>query len=408
MSGRPPIRLAYLVTHPIQYQAPLLKRIAAEPGIALTVFFRSDWSVRGFDDPGFGRRIEWDVPLLEGYDHQFLPAWGDARRITPFWRPFSRGLARRLIAARAEILWVHGYARFFHWVALAEAKALGLKVLLRDEATAISAPRTPSRRAAKRAFFLGLRQLVDGYLAIGSLNRAYYEAQGVPPRRLFDMPYAVDNDRFAAAAALAAADREQRRAAFGLAPGRPVVLFAGKLTPIKAPEVAVAALARLKAAAPAGRSPYLLLAGDGPLRPALEGDVAARGLADEVRFLGFRNQRELPALYDLCDVFLLPSRREPWGLVVNEAMNAGRAIVASDQVGSAADLVRPGVNGAIVPAGDDAALAAALADIVGDPARCRAMGEASRRLIAGWGFEQDVAGLKQAMAAVLARPEAAR
>ncbi len=89
-------------------------------------------------------------------------------------------------------------------------------------------------------------------------------------------------------------------------------------------------------------------------------------------------------------------------------MNAGRAIVASDQVGSAADLVQPGVNGAIVPAGDAAALAAALAGIVADPARCRAMGEASRRLIAGWGFEQDVAGLKQAMAAVLARPEAAR
>ena len=86
-------------------------------------------------------------------------------------------------------------------------------------------------------------------------------------------------------------------------------------------------------------------------------------------------------------------------------MNAGRAIVASDQVGSAPDLVRPGVNGAIVPAGDAAALAGALADITADPQRCRAMGEASRRLIAGWGFEQDVTGLKQAMAAVLGRTE---
>ena len=399
---RPPVRLAYLVTHPIQYQAPLLKRIAAEPGIDLTVFFRSDWSVAGFDDPGFGRRIEWDVPLLDGYDHQFLPAWGDARRITPFWRPFSRDLARRLIAARAEVLWVHGYARFFHWLALAEAKALGLKLLLRDEATAISMTRRPAKQAAKRAFFLGLRQLVDGYLTIGSLNRAYYESQGVPARRLFSMPYAVDNDRFAAAAALAALDREQRRAALDLAPERPILLFAGKLTPIKAPEVALRALALLKAGA--GRPPYLLFAGDGPLRAQLESEAASRGLAGDVRFLGFRNQRELPAFYDLCDVFLLPSRREPWGLVVNEAMNAGRAIVASDQVGSAPDLVRPGVNGAIVPAGDEAALAAALADITADPQRCRAMGEASRRLIAGWGFEQDVAGLKQALAAVLRRP----
>ena len=140
------------------------------------------------------------------------------------------------------------------------------------------------------------------------------------------------------------------------------------------------------------------------LAPRLESEAAARGLSDDVRFLGFVNQRELPAFYDLCDVFLLASWREPWGLVVNEAMNAGRAIVASDQVGSAPDLVRPGVNGAIVPAGDEAALAAALADITADPQRCREMGEASRRLIAGWGFEQDVAGLKQALAAVLRRP----
>jgi glycosyltransferase involved in cell wall biosynthesis len=400
-----PVRLAYLVSHPIQYQAPLLKRLAADPAIDLKVFFRSDLSVAGYQDPGFGRRIAWDVPLLEGYAHELLPAWdGDTRTLTPFWRPLSRGLARRLRRHRAEALWVHGYARFFHWIAMVEAKTLGLKVLLRDEATAISRERGPLKRAARAAFFAGLRQVVDAYLPIGTLNRRYWEALGVPAQLLFDVPYAVDNDRFAAAVATAAPGREARRAALGLAPGRPVLLFTAKLTPIKDPLLPLRAVARLKAGPLAGRPPYLLYAGDGPLRGEIEAAVAAQGLGEDVRLLGFRNQRELPELYDLCDVFVLPSRHEPWGLVVNEAMNAGRAIVATDRVGAAPDLVHPGVNGAIVPVGDEVALAAALAPILGDPAHCRAMGEASRGIIANWGFDRDIAGLKQALAAVLHRP----
>src|SRR5262249_20660644 len=113
------VRLAYLVTHPIQYQAPLLRRLASEPDIELKVFFRSDSSIRGGQiDPGFGKRIEWDVPLLEGYAHEFLPAIGGRSVLEPPWRPFSHGLGRRLRAGRFDALWVHGYAWPYHWLAM--------------------------------------------------------------------------------------------------------------------------------------------------------------------------------------------------------------------------------------------------------------------------------------------------
>ena len=68
------VRLAYLVSHPIQYQVPLLRRIAKEPDIDLTVLFGSDFSVRGYEDKGFGVAVKWDVPLLDGYKYEFLPA----------------------------------------------------------------------------------------------------------------------------------------------------------------------------------------------------------------------------------------------------------------------------------------------------------------------------------------------
>src|ERR1700712_2338190 len=71
------VRLAYLVSHPIQYQAPLLRRIAQEPDIDLTVFFGSDFSVRSYKDEGFGVGVKWDVPLLDGYRYEFLPALRD-------------------------------------------------------------------------------------------------------------------------------------------------------------------------------------------------------------------------------------------------------------------------------------------------------------------------------------------
>ena len=86
-----PVRLAYLVSHPIQYQAPLLRRIAREPGIDLTVFFGSDFSLRGYRDEGFGVNVQWDQPLLEGYRSELLPSLRDTGTEGLF-TPISHGL----------------------------------------------------------------------------------------------------------------------------------------------------------------------------------------------------------------------------------------------------------------------------------------------------------------------------
>ena len=206
----------------------------------------------------------------------------------------------------------------------------------------------------------------------------------------------MDNAHFRAGAEKAAANRDAvPRLPRPARQNSPRIVFAGKLTPIKAPEVLLEAFARIE-----GVKPYLCFVGDGPLRGMLEEQAAKLGVRERVVFAGFRNQRELPAFYDAADVFVLPSRREPWGLVVNEAMNAGRAIVVSDQVGSGPDLVRQGENGAIFPVGDAAALAKALGDILAAPGRAAAMGRRSLEIIEGWSFREDIAGLKQALAGI--------
>ena len=215
------LRLAYLVTHPIQYQAPLLRMVAAQPDIDLTAFFATDFSARSFKAHDFAQQITWDVPLLEGYAHEVLPRLdrGPPEGIEPilgFWAPLSHGFGKALDRGGFDALWIHGYARWHHWCAIAAARRRGIKVFLRDEATPISARRSALKAIAKRAFFAGLGAGVDGFLAIGTLNRRYYEQNGIDPARISLVPYAVDNAHFRKGALAAAERREETRAAWGL------------------------------------------------------------------------------------------------------------------------------------------------------------------------------------------------
>jgi glycosyltransferase involved in cell wall biosynthesis len=395
----PKVRLAYLVTHPIQYQAPLLRRIAAEPGIDLTVFFCSDFSLKSYLDSGFGKIIAWDVPLIGGYRYEILPALGRRDRLS-FSRPVNYGLAKRLTRANFEVLWVHGYNRWFHWLAMAWAKIQGLKVLVRDEATPLSGTRHKLKGLAKRIFFLILRNLCDGFLAIGTLNAEYYQSYGIAAKRIFLIPYAVDNVFFRDKAKAASREQEHLRHQLGLESGRPIILYASKLSEVKRGADLLEAYIQMSPDQVQEPAPYLLFIGEGDQRKSLE-DRARAMKWSSIKFLGFKNQTELPRYYDLCDVLVLPSVLEPWGLVINEVMNAGRAVVVSDQVGCGPDLVKSGENGYVFKAGDIAGLRSALDNILSNQEKCRALGRKGLEIIEQWGIEEDVVGLKKALADVM-------
>jgi glycosyltransferase involved in cell wall biosynthesis len=388
-AGRP-LRLAYFVSHPIQYQAPLLRRIAKEPDIELEVFFSSDRSVRGYVDEGFGVKVEWDVPLLEGYASSFLPRWLNDAKEPGFWRPMSREIFRTLQHGHFDAVWSHGYSTANSLRVIASAAMLSIPLLLRAESTLHDRARSLPKLAAKECFFHFLRPQIAAVLAIGEANALYWRHYFGEDMPIFRMPYAVDNQFFQRKAAEAAPGREALRQDLGLEPGHPVILFASKLQERKRCIDLIAAHRLL----PQPR-PYLLIVGDGEERQKLEAQAAGD---PGIRFLGFRNQSELPRYLDLCDVFVLPSRHEPWGLVVNEAMNAGRPVVVSDDVGCQQDLVRDGETGAVFPAGDVAALTAAIQRALSTPEAAATMGARGRELIGQYSFEQDLAGLRRALA----------
>jgi len=392
------MRLAYLVSHPIQYQAPLLRRIAEEPDIDLTVFFGSDFSVRGYLDEGFGVGVKWDIPLLDGYRHEFLPRLRD-RGTVSVASPLNYGIVSRLRGvggdADFDALWVHGYATVNAMHGILAARVLGIPVLLRAESWLGDRERSGVRLALKKAMLAGLRLLVDGVLPIGTLNAEYWRTYFGDIVPQFAMPYAVDNGYFAERAREAEEGRAGLQAELGLDPSRPVILFASKLQTRKHCDHLIEAYRRLSRGAGEEPGPYLVIVGDGEERAALERQAAATGFAS-IRFCGFRNQTEMPRFFNLATVFVLPSRHEPWGLIVNEVMNAARPAIVSDDVGCAPDLIDDGVNGCIVPVGDVDALTQALERVL-EPGVAEAMGQRAFERIQSWSFEEDVRGLRQAL-----------
>ena len=406
-SSQPPVRLAYLVSHPIQYQAPLLRRIAqgsqTAPQIALTVLFGSDFSLRNYKDEGFGVERHLGRPSPRRLQRsEFLPNLRDTGTVSAT-SPISRGIYRRLQQVDGspafDALWVHGYASVNALQAILAANALGIPVLLRAEGWLGDRTRQGWKLALKHLFFAALRNGIDAVLPIGTRNAEYwhhYFGNAVPQ---FAMPYAVDNDWFARRTAAATEQAAALRSELNLTPGRPIILFASKLQTRKHADHLITAYAHFIADRDAALIPHLIIVGDGEERTRLE--AQARDLQLEgVLFAGFRNQTELPAFFHLADVFVLPSRHEPWGLIVNEAMAAGCPVIVSTDVGSHADLVTDGITGCVYPVGDIAALTQSLARVFATPATAATMGAAAQRRMSTWSFEEDLHGLRAALAHV--------
>jgi glycosyltransferase involved in cell wall biosynthesis len=280
-------------------------------------------------------------------------------------------------------------------VGMVAAKALGIPVLTRSDSTLIDRPRGGVKQAVKKLFFAGLRQLIDGVLVVGTMNEEYWRASVGDSVPLFRMPYAVDNDFFRHRSEEAASGRGELLAELNMEAGRPVILFASKLQYRKHADHLLEAYKLLIERTSV--RPYLVIVGDGEARA--EPERSAEGLED-VRFCGFRNQSELPRFFDLATVFVLPARHEPWGLIVNEVMNAARPVIVTDDVGAHPDLVTNGVEGYVYPVGDIAALTEALDRVLSVPGEAERMGRNASERIGRWNFEEDIAALRRALASL--------
>lgn len=379
------VRIAWLATHPIQYQAPLLRRLAETKTMSLEAIFFSDFSVNRYHDKEFGVDVAWDVPLIDGYKSVII-ARGDSKEGFLKSATFKLSRIKKMLTSdNYDIVVIQGWNHIGYLLGAWWAKRSGLTVLLRCEATDHVTTSRGLMRWVREIVLKWLFSNVDFFAAVGTQNRNFYLRRGISATRIVSMPYCVDNDFFRSK--LSETNSASLRINLGLNDDLPILLYVGKLTHRKNVLALLEAYHRLP-----GPHPWLLIVGEGELNEALRAKKAEFNL-EKVKFLGFRNQTDLPQIYALADVFILPSINETWGLVVNEAMNAGCAIIVTDQVGCASDLVIDEVNGFIVEAHDHDALTAALAKtLLGG--RYRAMGRKSLKIISEWDIQKNIEGMQ--------------
>ncbi len=376
-AGKP--RVVHVVSHPIQYFAPLYRAVVERDVVDLEVVFYSDATFTSFHDADFGRDVKWDTDLASGYESHVPPA-SAGRRIPRRGRDAIRpDLFRAVMGMDADVLWLHAY-HLPTSLALAYAfLATGRPVVLRGERTLLQQGSAARRRAKDMLMRPLVRRARCAY--IGELNRQYLECYGARERELFFAPYSVPNPG-------SRPSRESARRGLGIDPTVPVVLFVGKLIERKQPLQLLQAWAHLSESV---RS-CLLFAGDGPLRSAIDEAVSRQAL-ESVVVTGFLSESQMPMAYAAADVFVLTSTGEPWGLVVNEALMAGLPVIVSSAVGSAADLVDDGWNGYVVSPSDQVALTERLGALLANPQQREAWGERGRVRAIEYSLERTVDGL---------------
>lgn len=236
----------------------------------------------------------------------------------------------------------------------------------------------------------------DAIVVYGEHVKRYLVGLGVKAEKVFIAAHAVDNGLYSRLVSEEEKAALRERLALPSAPK--VVLYLGRLEESKGLGYLIEAFAMLPR-----DDTVLIIVGDGSWRARLEAQSHRSRLSGRVRFAGYVPPEETLPYYALADVFVLPSitvrtGKEPWGLVVNEAMNQGVPVVATDAVGAAAGgLVQDGVNGFVVPERDSVALSQAIKRILDDGELRRRMSRNARRVIAGWDNERMVKGFRQAI-----------
>ena len=411
------IRLAIVITHPIQYYVPIFRLLSQN--CELKVFYT--WGLGGIKakhDPGFGKTIAWDLPMLEGYNYELL----ENIAVSP-GSHHGKGIVNPDIISKIErfspnAILVYGYIYQSHFKVMSHFKGK-IPIWFRGDSTLLD-KQSGLKEIAKKLYLKWVYNQVDKAFYVGTNNKSYFKRYGLKDKQLIFAPHAIDNQRFAEDRRLEAT---QLRETLDIREHDILILFAGKLEPKKNPALLLEAFMRLctkknetdfsttvemtaeKEMARKGGI-HLLFVGNGILEEQLKKkaeryfdrlsmtntNVLNDEVVNPIQFMDFQNQTQMPVVYQACDIFCLPRQGpgETWGLAINEAMAAGKAIVASDKVGCAVDLVKTGLNGYIFKSGSVADLERKLSLLISRPKSIRSFGEQSKSIIQQWSFEAQI------------------
>ena len=401
MTDTKPARIAVVVSHPIQHFCPQYSNWSKLPGVDLRVFFASDHGKVAYQDPGFGRKVQWTGLSLE-FPHEFLPgASGKSLQLDLD----SPELPDRLSAFAPDAVILYGYSQALQRRARRWADSTKTPTVMISDSE-LRTHRSFFKRVLRALILPRIYQGVRLFLTVGDANEDHYRRFGVSDDRLVRCFFPIDTASYDRVAERRAEHRARVRMALGLREDHHMVLMAGKLLRSKRQ----ADLVRFANAIRDERDDItVVLAGTGPAELDLRA-LARRAGPGGVVFAGFLTPDELAAYYAAADVYVHCSERDAHSLAISEAIYSGLPVVVSDRCGSfgPTDDVQVGLNGFVYRCGDVDDLSDKVMQVIDDSGRLSAMGNASRRLGQAHQALAHGAALLQALAVLAAHVQTRR
>jgi glycosyltransferase involved in cell wall biosynthesis len=349
------MKLAIVATHPVQYAAPVFELLARK--VELKVYYTATKS-KTYDEK-FQREIYWDIPLLSGYNYEWI---SDSTRIS------------QISSFKPQCLLIYGWAPKGHLQILRYFKNK-TRVLFRGDSTLLK--QLPWwKDMVKEIALKWVYQHVNYAIYTGTNNKAYFQKYGLKEAQLKFAPHTIDNQRFAIPRPTAALRKK-----LGILHTDTLVLFAGKFNDNKNVLMLLKAFIEINI-----KNTQLLFVGNGLLETQIRQEALKYA---NVHLLPFQNQQSIPGIYQACDLFCLPSKSESWGLSINEAMACGKAVLVSDQCGAAVDLVTPN-NGRVFKSNHPDDFKKQLKNLLNNPASLKEAGKYAKEIISRWNFDTQV------------------
>jgi len=384
------LKLAFIITHPIQYYAPLYRQLSKRQDIAVRIFFTWHNGTNDAMDYGFKKNISWDIPLADGYEHELVPNCSSHPGSHHFMGINNPSLIKSVMKWNPDAIHITGYAFLSNILALRAFHKLKIPILFRGDSHLLDKEGV-WKKVLKKKVLKYIFNLPSAFLYVGKNNYNYFKYYGVHDEKLFYCPHSIDVERFSTVSNLQEKQAAKLRNEIGIKNNYKVLLFAGKFEKKKQPIQLMRAFSEISPA-----NTIMLMVGNGELEHEVKRMVAK--FPELFRLLPFQNQSMMPVIYRLGDLFILPSAfRETWGLAVNEAMACSRPVLASDRVGCATDLIIPGKTGEIFKAYNWGSFKNKLISLLHNPNHLKEMGKNARDHISNYTFEKTVSTLLAAL-----------
>ena len=369
--------IKYILSHPIQYQVPLIRFLNNK--IKIKVSYRLNTVTKKYFDREFNKKIILDKNLLSGYNYDFLKYYGPNKLSSIF--PITNDFIKKNLLDETKIVWVHGIKNWYNLILIILSYFYNKRVFVRDEFNNIK-KRSLSNILMNKIFYSFIDNFIDCYLSIGKENRKAFIDFGIDKKKIYHVPYVVDNNFFYI-------KNKKKNKKF-------VILFTGKLSHRKGCDILLNSINLLNENNNFKKDSEIIIIGDGILKEELINYKKKKKLVN-VKFLGFKNQTVIKKFYKRSNLFVMPSRDENWGLAINEAMAAKNAIIASNKVGAASDLLKNNYNGYIFKNNDYKDLSKKIYKTFLDKKKTIKFGENSFKIISKWSFYECYKGIDKAI-----------